>query len=80
MYLGCIEDKIDIPFLSIAKVCGIEVFEFGLFSFVEQKRCSGAEFLHQVFDYLNLNEREFFGIQILPYQQRAEFIVSIKTT
>lgn len=40
-----------------------------------QKRCSGAEFLHQVFDYLNLNEREFFGIQIIPHHHHGEFVV-----
>lgn len=42
-----------------------------------QKRCSGAEFLHQVFDYLHLIEREFFGIQIIPCHQHEEFVVNI---
>lgn len=42
-----------------------------------QKRCSGTEFLHQVFDYLNLAERKYFGIQIVRHQQHEEFVVSV---
>lgn len=49
-----------------------------LFFTNQQKRCSGAELLHQVFDYLNLAEREFFGIQIIPHHHHEEFVVNME--
>lgn len=43
--------------------------------FCLQKRCVGAEFLHQVFDYLHIAERDFFGIEIIRNQHPDVFVV-----
>lgn len=41
-----------------------------------QKRSTGADLLNQAFDYLAIEEREYFGIERIHNERPEPFIVS----